>query len=218
MWKLITDIFTVVAAIFAGVAIVATTSATTARDNIQSWLNLLPGWVLVNSWSLAILFTILALSIWLVRKNKAWVSDFLWTGADDKPLDVAVPAKNEATPNLSAKDLFVELYQDITSASEYEQNGYASEVRDKLALGLLTSWGRDDDAPRNPGEHAPPKEIPRDYWQKASLRPRIFLGNDEGDRYLVHAAPPVGIPGPHYRDVWFNRAQTRNVWPELAKR
>ena len=136
--------------------------------------------------------------------------------AENWPPD-QITNEGDATPDISVRKLFLKLYPNIMSAIEYEQNGFASKVRDKLALGQLIAWGRDDDAPRNPGEHGPPKEIAKIYWQIASLIPGFFLGSDDY-RDLVHAAPQVGTPGPHYRDVCFNRAQAEKVWPELVKR
>jgi hypothetical protein len=115
--------------------------------------------------------------------------------------------------DLPIRELFAALAPNIPNAEDREHAEIASQVRDQLALGRLIAWGRDDAAPNTSGECPPLMEIKREYWEKASLHPFYFL---EEHRLLVHAYAPPKVGGPQYRDICFNRAQTRRLWPFLS--
>ncbi len=117
--------------------------------------------------------------------------------------------------DLPIRELFVALAPYILNLKNRDQNEIASQVRDQLALGRLTAWGRDDAAPRNFDEYPPPKEIEKEYWLKASLHPYYFMEAEE-HRFLVHAYAPPHIGAPRYRDISFNRSQAKRLWPFLA--
>ena len=81
------------------------------------------------------------------------------------------------------------------------------EVVDKLAIGSVTAYGRKY-SPNGEREFAL-SAIPVEFWRTASLW-GFEIMNERSTQQTVHS---VKAGGPAYTEIFFDRAQLRQVWP-----
>lgn len=151
----------------------------------------------------------------------AWIVVFVWrlflapgelyskiiVDRDDAKRSISV--KNDNQPDLLINELFRELSSDVLDAESKMWQQVGREIRDKLSLGEIHSWGREVGSGRQRAALAP---IEDKYWKDAEF---TYLFFPEGREQLTHVRNPKS--GVEYADLRFRQAEIKSVkWPEFV--
>jgi hypothetical protein len=125
----------------------------------------------------------------------------------------ATPAK--PTPDMSIHEVFFHVRPGLLEEpQEHRWQKVGRDIRDKLAIGELASWGREIDSKNK--THSALVEIPSRYWVKADFV-YFFLDKTNGPDQ-PHSYTPGNSPTCNdYADIRFNRAQVVNFWPAVVR-
>ena len=104
--------------------------------------------------------------------------------------------------------MFPYICSDYLEDNNWEKIG--RDLRDKLAIGQIHSWGRlrggmlYSDPPLTP--------IPQSFWNTAELM-YSFFGDEERRAELVHAKSPEAEARLQYMDLQLKRTEIERTWP-----
>jgi len=163
------------------------------------------------------------------RSLKEWCQEWLWAGA---------PAHKEGEPNETSgtqtdfpdwpiRELFLYIDSNVCLQGRIRWETIGQEIKDKLAYGILTAWGRPlaigTEADQESDEAlSSPEKIAQAYWSEAEFTYNFF---DVSERFNKHVEPPPHTSFKPYADLTFCEKEANSIewqtkrpaWPDFEK-